>query len=73
MMWFWLNMPLAIVFFGAWVVIPLTLVLRNPDWGSAKVGTRRVPQPAQAAQASAAAIYVTEPPVEALALAGAQH
>jgi hypothetical protein len=33
MFWFWLNMPLAAVFFGAWCGIPLWMVLRHPHWG----------------------------------------
>ena len=32
-MWFWLNVPLAVAFVGAWCGIPLAKVLRNPDWG----------------------------------------
>jgi hypothetical protein len=67
MMWFWLNIPLAVVFFGAWSGIPLAMVLRNPDWGSAKVGTPRVrqtqPEPADV-------VYRAEPRVEAPVLAG---
>jgi len=31
MNWFWLNMPLAAVFFGSWVGVPLWLVVRRPD------------------------------------------
>ena len=34
MMWFWLNVPLMVAFFGAWCGIPLVKVLRNPEWGS---------------------------------------
>jgi hypothetical protein len=30
MYWFWLNMPLAAVFFGAWYGIPMWLVLSAP-------------------------------------------
>jgi hypothetical protein len=33
MSWFWLNMPLAAVFFAATTGIPLWLVLRHPDTG----------------------------------------
>ncbi|HXZ64524.1 MAG TPA: hypothetical protein VEH05_07310 [Streptosporangiaceae bacterium] len=33
MSWFWMNMPLAAVFFAGWVGIPLYLVLRHPTWG----------------------------------------
>jgi hypothetical protein len=70
MMWFWMNIPAAVVFFGAITGIPLAMVLRRPDWGSAKVGTPRV---AQAAPAPAGAVYRTEPRVEDLALTGAQR
>lgn len=31
MMWFWLNMPLAAVFFLAITGVPLWLVIRHPD------------------------------------------
>jgi hypothetical protein len=67
MMWFWLNIPLAVAFFGAWCGIPLAMVLRNPDWGSAKVGSRR------AEPAPAVAVYDGEPQAQELVLAGAQH
>lgn len=33
MVWFWLNVPLAVAFVGAWCEIPLAKVLQNPDWG----------------------------------------
>jgi len=33
MSWFWMNMPLAAVFFAAWVGIPLYMVLKHPAWG----------------------------------------
>jgi hypothetical protein len=32
MSWMWINLPLAIVFFGAWTGIPLYMVLRHPSW-----------------------------------------
>ncbi len=32
MSWFWLNIPLALVFFGAWCGIPLYMVLKHPSW-----------------------------------------
>ena len=34
MLWFWLNMPLAAVFFGAWYGIPMWLIHTRPGWGS---------------------------------------
>ena len=33
MTWFWLNVPLAALFFLAWTLIPLWLVFRHPDTG----------------------------------------
>jgi hypothetical protein len=32
MYWFWLNMPLAALFFGAWYGIPMRKILTCPDW-----------------------------------------
>ena len=34
MNWFLLNMPLAAAFVGAWVGIPMWLVLKHPDRGA---------------------------------------
>jgi hypothetical protein len=31
--WFWLNIPLATLFFLAWTLIPLWLVLKHPEPG----------------------------------------
>ena len=31
MSWFWLNVPLAVLFFAAWTGIPLWMVLSHPD------------------------------------------
>jgi hypothetical protein len=31
MSWFWLDVPLAVLFFAAWSGIPLWMVLRHPD------------------------------------------
>jgi len=44
MSWFWMNMPLAAVFFAAWCGIPLYMVLRHPTWG---------PQPADSDEQAA--------------------
>jgi len=66
MMWFWLNIPLAVAFFGAWCGIPLAMVLRKPDWGSAKVGSAQ-PTPAVAVYAGQPQVQEREP-----ALTGAQ-
>lgn len=33
MTWFWLNIPLAALFFLAWTLIPLWMVVRHPDTG----------------------------------------
>jgi hypothetical protein len=69
MVWFWLNVPLAVAFFGAWCGIPLAKVLRNPDWGPQRADGYRV-QPA--GSEPAAAVHRSEPQVDALALAGLQ-
>ena len=42
MLWFWLNVPLAVAFIGAWCGIPLAKVLRNPDWGPERAGSHCV-------------------------------
>ncbi len=64
MVWFWLNVPLAVAFLGAWCGIPLAKVLRNPDWGPQRADGYYVqPEPAVAVQRS-------EPQVDELALAG---
>jgi hypothetical protein len=70
MLWFWLNVPLMVVFFGAWCGIPLVKVLRNQTWGSQRIAVRRV-QPAE--QGPAGVVYHGEPRVDALAPAGAQR
>jgi len=70
MLWFWLNVPLAVAFFGAWCGIPLAKVLRNPDWGSDRADGHHV-QPAEPKLADA--ILCSEPRVDALALAGMQR
>lgn len=69
MLWFWLNVPLAAAFFGAWCGIPLAKVLRNPDGGSGRPDGYRV-QPA--GPEPAGAVVRSEPRVDALALAGLQ-
>ena len=33
MNWFWMNVPLAVVFVAAWVGIPLWFSLRHRHWG----------------------------------------
>ena len=53
--WFWLNIPVALVFFGCWAGIPLWHTLRR--WNAevnakhAELAARAVPQPVLAAQA----------------------
>jgi hypothetical protein len=34
MLWFWLNIPLAAMFFAIWTGVPVWLVLKHPDIGS---------------------------------------
>ncbi len=70
MLWFWLNVPLAVAFVGAWCGIPLAMVLRNPDWGPEPSDGCCV-QPAEPEPAGA--VHRSEPRVEALALAGMQR
>lgn len=70
MLWFWLNVPLAVVFIGAWCGIPLVKVLRNPDWGPKPADGYRV-QPAAPQRADA--VHRSAPQVSAPALAGAQR
>jgi hypothetical protein len=35
--WFWTNIPLEAIFFGAWVAIPMWLCIKHPDTGPAAV------------------------------------
>jgi hypothetical protein len=46
MYWFWLNIPLAAIFFAAWTGIPLWLVLKNPGTGPEPRNTQRQARPA---------------------------
>ncbi len=69
MLWFWLNVRLAVAFIGAWCGIPLAKVLRNPDWGPERAG--HCVQPAEPEPAGA--VVRSEPRVDALALAGMQR
>ena len=50
MYWFWLNMPLAAVFFSAWVGIPLWLVFRHQHPGAAPVAVQAPACPAEPAE-----------------------
>jgi hypothetical protein len=47
MTWFWLNVPLAVLFFAAWSGIPMWMVLRHPD----RHPESAIQVPAQAVQA----------------------
>jgi hypothetical protein len=47
MSWFWMNIPLAVAFFGVWVGVPMWLILKRPDRGPAPVAA-----PVQARQAA---------------------
>jgi hypothetical protein len=63
MTWFWLNIPLAMLFFLAMTVIPLWLVIKHPDTGPQSSGSARradgrtaaVPVPGPAANPAASA------------------
>jgi len=70
MLWFWLNVPLAVAFFGAWCGIPLAKALRNPDWGAEPADGHRVQS---VEQGPTDAVHRSETRVDALALAGAQR
>ena len=58
MNWFWLNIPLAAVFFAAWVGFPLWLVLRHPDEDPARPAAQvpASPRPATAGEPQVACI-----------------
>lgn len=47
MNWFWLNIPLAAVFFGGSAGIPLWLVVRHPDRSPAPSAPAPAPAPAR--------------------------
>jgi hypothetical protein len=51
MNWFWLNIPLAAVFFAAWVGVPLWLVIKRPDEEPARQ-TAQAPAPGGPATAA---------------------
>jgi hypothetical protein len=56
--WFWLNMPLAALFFAAWSGIPLWMVLRRPG----RRGEPAIRIPAQAVQADPADLQLERVP-----------
>jgi Na+/proline symporter len=68
MSWMWMNLSLAIVFFGAFAGIPMYLVLRNPSFSSLPADT---PVPAPARQHTGAAAERVVLPTSALADAAA--
>jgi hypothetical protein len=39
MSWMWMNLSLAVVFFGAFAGIPMYMVLRHPSWSSRPADT----------------------------------
>jgi hypothetical protein len=47
MTWFWLNMPLAAVFFAAWVGIPVWLVFKHQDHAAKPVTVQAPAGPAE--------------------------
>jgi hypothetical protein len=53
MIWFWLNMPLAAVFFAAWVGIPLWLVFKHRDHADTPVTVQALAGPAELPVAAA--------------------
>jgi hypothetical protein len=44
MWWLWLNVPLMVAFFAAWVGIPAWMVCRRPDERAAFAAVRVEPQ-----------------------------
>jgi hypothetical protein len=67
MLWFWLSMPLAAVFFGAWYGIPLWLVFTRPDWGPEPATGHSLPE---AGPEPVPAGEFGEHPADAMVLAG---
>jgi hypothetical protein len=67
MSWFWMNIPLAAAFFGVWVGVPLWLILKHPDRGSAPVAV-----PAQAHQAAPVEPQIAVAPQRSGLLAAAE-
>lgn len=58
MTWFWLNVPLATLFFAAWSGIPMWMVLRHPD----RHPESAIQVPAQAGQAAPADLRLERDP-----------
>jgi hypothetical protein len=56
--WFWLNVPLAVLFIAAWSGIPLWMVLRHPD----RRDEPAIRVPAQAVQADPAGLQLEPAP-----------
>jgi len=60
MSWMWMNLSLAVVFFGAIAGIPLYLVLRNPSFSAQPADT--VVSTTARQHAGAAAEHILLPP-----------
>jgi hypothetical protein len=56
--WFWLNIPLAVVFVAVYVGVPLWLVVRHPDEEPRRSAARAptLPRPAAGAGPQAACL-----------------
>lgn len=52
MIWFWMNIPLAVLCFLAWTLIPLWMVFKHPDTGPV-IPARDAPPPSHAAASMA--------------------
>jgi hypothetical protein len=65
MSWFWMNMPLAFVFFAAWSGIPLYMVLRHRSWSEAPADSREATLVASAAGEGRAPVGSSSPAVAA--------
>ena len=74
MSWFWLNIPLATLFFLAWTLIPLWLVLKHPEPGPRAL-TGAQPQSAEGSSPASLRAGGDRTPARRTAemLAGSEH
>jgi hypothetical protein len=62
--WVWLNIPLAVLFFLAWTLIPLWIVFKHPDTGPG-IPARDEHPPGRAAAAMASSALRSGPAIPA--------
>jgi hypothetical protein len=65
MTWFWMNIPPAVLFFLAWTLIPLWMVVRHPDTGPG-IPAREAPPANRAAATTAGPTPVSRPSTSAV-------